>query len=483
MIKVLAIRLTLLQIFFSIVLFTINQVSIALPNQKLTETINKIITTFDANLNIGMIVQDAMTGSVLYEKNPNRYFMPASNQKLFTALAALHYLSPRFTYQTRIYVDDSLIQNGTLNGDVYLQFSGDPTFTLAQLDHLINGLSQIGIKKLNGNFIVDDTLLDTVELSPGSTWDDKAFCFGAPLSALIINHNCVTATLTPASAPDQPAQLILPQEPQFIRLVNHVMTRGETISEDCELTLDTSDEKNYTINGCMKTSDTAKKLLMAVKNPHSYIQSAILFTLRNNQIQGTPKVSFEKIDHPPKLIATAASPPLKVLITTMLKESDNLIANALFKTLGALFAHDQGKWENGSKAVKNILNTSLKISLPNQLLVDGAGSSRYNLITPKQVITLLQHAYTSPYAPTFISALPVSGVDGTLKDRMKDPTTLNRVRAKTGSEKSAVSLSGYLISNQKRMLIFTILINGFIESPAKYRTLEDQICSAIITNT
>lgn len=469
----------LLQIVF---LFLICPLAQALPDQKITETINKIITTFDANLNIGIIVQDAMTGNVLYEKNAHRYFMPASNQKLFTALAALHYLNPQFTYQTRLYADDSRIQNGTLNGDVYLQFTGDPTFTLTQLDHLINGLSQIGIKKINGNIIVDDTLLDDMELSPGSTWDDKAFCFGAPVSAVIINHNCITATLTPSNTADQPAKLVSPTEPQFIRLINNVMTRAPALADDCHLALDTSDDKTYTISGCMKTSDTTKQLMMAVKNPHSYIQSAIQFTLLKNQISGMPKILFEKITNPPKLIATAASPPLKVLITTMLKDSDNLIANTLFKTLGALSAHNQGTWQNGSTAVHNILSQSLQLSLPNNVLIDGAGGSRYNFVTPDHVITLLQHAYKSPYASVFISALPVSGVDGTLKERMKNPITLNRIRAKTGSETAAVSLSGYMITNQKHLLIFTILINGFIESPAKYRVLEDQICAALITN-
>lgn len=463
-------------------LFLICPLIHAAPDQKISATINKIITTFDANLNIGIIVQDALTGNILYEKNAHRYYMPASNQKLFTALAALHYLSPRFTYQTRLYADESLIQNGILNGNVYLQFTGDPTFTLAQLDHLMNGLAQIGVKQINGSIIVDDTLLDDMELSPGSTWDDQAFCFGAPVSALVINHNCITAALTPASAADQPAKLIAPAEPQFIRLVNHVMTRAPELADDCHLSLDTSDDKTYTVSGCMKTTDTPKQLMMAVKNPHTYIQSAILFTLLKNQISGAPKISFEKITNPPKLIATAASPPLKVLITTMLKDSDNLIANTLFKTLGALATHEPGSWQNGSAAVHNILNQSSQLVLPNNVLIDGAGGSRYNFVTPDHIMTLLQHAYKSAYAPIFISALPVSGIDGTLKERMKDPKTLNRVRAKTGSEKAAVSLSGYLITQRKHLLIFTILINGFIESPAKYRVLEDQICTALITD-
>jgi serine-type D-Ala-D-Ala carboxypeptidase/endopeptidase (penicillin-binding protein 4) len=95
----------------------------------------------------------------------------------------------------------------------------------------------------------------------------------------------------------------------------------------------------------------------------------------------------------------------------------------------------------------------------------------------------LQKMYSSNHAPIFIRALPIGGVDGTLKDRMKDPMTFGKVYAKTGSETAVSTLSGYLVNRKNQPLVFSIMINGFVDSPNKYQDLEDKICAAIIETT
>lgn len=448
-------------------------------NYLLNQKIDKIIADFGGNLNIGVLVQDVNTGVTLYRKNTDRYFMPASNEKLFTAFAALNYLDERFVYQTRLFADTAKIQSGTLKDHAYLQFSGDPTLTIAQLDHLINTLSQKGIHHIEGNFIIDDTAFDQVFYSPGSCWDDQIFGFGSPLSALIVNHNSVKATILPAKKPEQPAKITLPDQPQFMYFINHVTTVSSTATES-KIDVTPINETTYLVNGCIKTAEPAQEIIMAIHNPRANIQAILIYLLKKNHIAYTQPIKFQSINPSVKLLASESSLPLPLLIQQMLKESDNAIANALFKTMGSTYAHQPGSWQNGSDAVHDILRHTAHLKMPKPTLVDGAGSSRYNYVTPEHIVMLLHQAFFSPYAKLFISALPISGIDGTLKNRDNTAAVRGKIHAKTGTMSAVTALSGYLETQTKHQLVFSILINGFIDSPLKYQALEDQICTTLI---
>lgn len=445
---------------------------------QLNKKINKILAEFGENLNIGILVQNISTGKDLYKKNVDRYFMPASNQKLLTAFAALNYLNPNFTYQTRLFVDPAQIRGGVLNDNIYLQFTGDPTLTVAELDGLINALAHAGVQRINGNIIIDDTAFDQGTMSPGTTWDDQKFCFGSPISALIIDHNCITANLIPAASKDLPATLQLPNQPQFVKFVNRVVTRSP--SANCELDLNVTNDTTYELSGCMKTTDSAKYLQMAVSNPRAYMQSVLIYLLNKNHIANPQRIVFQPITNAPKMLAAVASQPLPMMISTMLKDSDNVIANSLFKTMGQFYTQQPGSWQNGHDALRNIFSKKVQLNMSKATIVDGAGGSRYNYLTPQQIVTLLRKAYASPYGSIFIAALPVSGVDGTLKARMNTPAVLGKVRAKTGTETAVTTLSGYLETRKKHTLVFSIMINGFVDQPAKYKALEDEICAALV---
>lgn len=455
-------------------------ISVANPIQlhPLTEKLNKILTDFNENLNIGIVVKNLTTGQVYYRRNADRYFTPASNQKLFTAFAALHYLGANFTYQTRIFANIKKIENGTLNDNVYLQFSGDPTLSLQQLEGLISFLDQAGIKRINGSIIVDDTAFDDMVMSPGTTWDDKQFCYGAPVSSLILEKNCVTALLKPASQSGIPAELILPAQPQFIRFINQTITTLPSIT-DCSLDLNDVNDSTYKISGCVKNTDGVRKLLMSIRNPHVYLESAISYLLTKHQITVTQGILYQKMNSSDNALAAAVSLPLTHLMTLMLKESDNLIANSLFKTIGSYYSHTSGSWKNGSEAIRAILAISLQIDGKKIMLVDGDGASRYNFVTPQQIMALLQKIYLLSNKEVIISALPISGLDGTLRDRMKDEDLQGKIHAKTGSLTGVSSLSGYIETKDKHIIAFTILLNGFVGSANKYRNLEDTICKAI----
>lgn len=445
----------------------------------LAEKINKVLSGFGENINIGILVQDAKTGRVLYKKDGDRYFMPASTQKLFTAFAALKSLGPDFSYSTQVFADYKKIKKGRLHDNLYIQFSGDPTLTEPQFELLMSSLSEAGIRHIKGKVIIDDSAFDQMTRSPGTSWEDQDFCWGAPISGLFINHNCVNATLIPAALAGEPVKLELPPYPQTMTFINEVVTQGEA-EKNCLVKAKRRDQGTYTLSGCMKTSQKPRVIEMAIANPRATIQAVVRYLLKKNEITLAGEFEFKKFATLPKPFARQDSPPLKALVATMLKESDNTIANALFKTMGANYAHEPGSFSNGNKAVRDILTRTAGLHFPKTTLIDGAGLSRYNFLKPEQEVSLLQTIFLSPEASDFIASLAIAGVDGTLKDRLRDPLTQGKIHAKTGNATAITSLAGYLETKNKQMLIFSILINGFTGSSLKYQALEDKICRVLV---
>jgi D-alanyl-D-alanine carboxypeptidase/D-alanyl-D-alanine-endopeptidase (penicillin-binding protein 4) len=172
-------------------------------------------------------------------------------------------------------------------------------------------------------------------------------------------------------------------------------------------------------------------------------------------------------------VAFHLSPPLIEIVSRMMKESDNHIADWLFKVLGQKASGATGNWETGKVALKSFMEKELKIAPDAHLLADGSGLSRYNLIAPSHLTALLLWAANNP---TFAQTLPISGFDGTLEKRMKGIE--KRVRAKTGSLTGVTSLSGYISTESGERLAFAILINGFTsKAREKKLAIEDKICT------
>lgn len=447
-------------------------------NKQLANDISKVFANGYSNLNIGIIILDAKTGQTLYEKNPDRYLMPASNQKLFTAFAAYQYLPSSYTYQTYLFADLSKIKNGSINDNVYLKLTGDPTLTYAQLDTLLKSLVNANITHIDGSFVIDDSAFNNDIMSGGTSWDDSQYCFGAPLTASMVNHNCIVTKIAPGTIVGAPAVLQYPDYPQFSSFQNEVITGTDT-KTPCKMHVGIADKSTFKITGCIRLTETPKPIEMAVQVPRENFAKSIVSILKKYNITVGQNIEFATINEPVKLLATNDSPPLRDLVNTMLKESDNIIANALFKTIGSFYTHQSGSWEGGSAALHAILKTSAGIDLPERALFDGAGNSRYNFLTARQIASLLQKIYQAPFANDLINALPISGIDGTLKDRMQSVELLGKIHAKTGTETAVTSLSGYIVTKNQKILIFAILINGFTDSSKQIKQLEDKICETI----
>lgn len=425
-------------------------------------------------LNLGIIVQSLNTRKTLYQYRAHYLFTPASIQKIFTAVASLIYLKPSFQFKTE-FLTTGHVQGNTLVGNLYVKFSGDPEFRWKNMVSMILRMRHLGIKKIQGRIYIDNTAYNNVPYPPGWIWDDLSYGFAAPLNSIIINHNKFLLKLTPSQTLGGGPILSSKLPPGSAEFKNNAITTAQ-YRKNCPLTIYSDDQGYYTLGGCLNTKAGVQNRLLAIRDINRFARLKLRDSLYKHRISHTGKIRFRKTPKNAKLLITYFSPPLSKIMHEMLKDSDNLTTNAVFKKIGQTYYQKAGSWQNSLRALKRLLGPVTGINFKNNLLADGAGLSRYNLITPAQELKLLDYAYKNKTIwPVFYNALPIAGRDGTLKWRMRNLRHHGRVHAKTGSMTGVSSLAGYINSKSRGKLAFVIMVNGFVGKRAPVIKLENHI--------
>lgn len=452
----------------------------ATNNAALAQSIEKIIAKYGPGVNIGIQVQSLNTGNIVYQRNPNQLFSPASSLKTFTAAAALSYLGPNYTFKTRVLAAPHSLQQGVLNSDVYFYFDGDPTLKREDLDELFSVLNQLGVQTIKGNIYIDDSVFDQDEFGPGWMWDERSFCYAAPLTAISIDHNCFPFTVSAPKQVGRPLIISKSKDYAFVDFINHTITSNASY-EDCPLTLRGIEDSTYILEGCVKPGTRSFGLSVATIDMRSFTVGTFESLLRQHNIRLLGSIKFSKVPTDKQLAVLGGrnSESLAALVKIMLKKSDNLIADAIYKKLGYAYFNKPGTWSNGAKALNAIIGSNASIDFKKIRIVDGCGLSRHNLITPQTLVSLMNYVYRDQaIRDYFIASLPIGGVDGHLQNRMAN--IKGKVRAKTGTMKSITSLAGYIYTNSGQVLSFAIIVNDFTESVKKYQRLEDEICAVLV---
>ncbi|OGT36845.1 MAG: D-alanyl-D-alanine carboxypeptidase/D-alanyl-D-alanine-endopeptidase [Gammaproteobacteria bacterium RIFCSPHIGHO2_12_FULL_37_14] len=444
---------------------------------QLNSELNQLISANLANADISVYVKSMKYGDMLYARNIHQPLTPASTLKIFTAEAALLYLSPEYRFSTQLLTDAKSVKNGILQGNLYIVLSGDPTLTYYDLVDLMLSLKTQQIRAVAGNVYIDNTAYDQRFYGPGWVWKDTNYCYAAPISASIINHNCLSFKVTPSKIPGRAAQVVTSPKYFYPPIRNSVITKTKkTRSCSVRLTGDTS--SIISIDGCMPRGKYAWGVSYVVADIPEYNRALFKNLLNRLSVNVYGNVTFGSASNNLSLIGAHNSKPLRLLINDMLKKSDNIIAGALFKKLGQLYTREPGSWENGSFAVSQILAKRAGVNITGMRVLDGSGLSPDNLATSAQMMQVLDfafHHYATSYE--FISALPIAGVDGTLKHRMG--YIARKVRAKTGTISGVASLAGYTVTAEKEPLAFVIMINGSKGMGWRYKALEDKMTTTL----
>lgn len=362
---------------------------------------------------------------------------PASLMKLLTATAAWDQLGPSFEFHTILNVR----KVAPHEADVLLTFQGDPTLQLDDLLALLSHLKAAGIRKIS-HFSIDDSAYSGHPWGVGQVWNDHGICFAAPTSAIIVNQNCVLGNLK-ATTPGQKAKLHLNRYAGF-EVDNEVVTQ-DLPKDQCEPLLTARSDNHYLLSGCLSTQQKYLPMAFSVIDEHRYIQAILTRALKDLGVDWSKQLDYHaKWDHVDQQWVHS-SKPLKVLLKKMLKHSDNVIADSLFKRLGAHYSQHSGSFTSGEKGLWQSLE-KLGITKQNQVVRDGSGLSRENLLYAATLYNVLLLWRDNPKFRPLIDDLPISGIDGTLKYRRSlfHKPFYRHVLAKTGSMSGVANLAGYI---------------------------------------
>jgi serine-type D-Ala-D-Ala carboxypeptidase/endopeptidase (penicillin-binding protein 4) len=454
----------------------------------------------------GISIIDPKSGETLYELNPNRFFVPASNTKLFTTALALARLGPDHRLVTTVRAAAAPDAQGVVRGELRLVGGGDPNLSarplpyrmgpvagnpLAAIEDLADQLAARGVRRIEGDIVGDDTWYVFAPYPEGWGIDDPQYEYGAPVSALSLNDNAFTLRIRPGTQEGDSAVLQLLPPIEFYQIDNRIRT-VEAGERKIRFDRDPGGAQ-LRLWGTIPARDRGADMLLGIEDPAEYAAAALRFALASRGIVVTGSVRTRHLlpneveDLTSAVPATPAwgvelarrvSAPLAEALQVIDKVSQNLHAELALRAV-ARARRGIGSREAGVEEMKIFLEEA-GVDKSQYNLVDGSGLARLNLVTPATVMKLLLHMYRSPHRETWIGLLPVGGQDGTLSSRMGGPPAAGRIRAKTGSLSHVAALSGYAERAGGDLVAFSILVNNFNRPASEVRGVMDRICTLIV---
>lgn len=432
----------------------------------------------------GVLARSLKDGRVIWAKDEKLHFSPASNLKLFTTAVGLLRLGPDYRYTTTLWTEGET-RTGILHGDLVVRASGDPSLcarfrkagAVGIFEEWAGILASQGIREVQGDIVIDESVFDAQYMGTGWFWDDEHWPYSAQISAFSINDNCVELKVSANSASGEPGLVEVVPKTGYVTIVNQTMT---TESDQSSLTVGRRAGSNtIVVSGTVSFSDSPRTLMVTVHRPSLYGATVLKETLASKGIIVHGRISAIDENHGSyeakgRVLASYGSPPLTVIVDHINKRSHNLSAELLLRTLGAV-CYGKGSARNGVRVIEETLQRAGVV--PEEIrILDGSGLSRLSLVTPTQMVNLLEFVYHQPVFTYFYDSLPIAGVDGTLGSRMVGTAAEKNVRAKTGSATHIGCLSGYLRRKDGEMIAFSVMTNNNLRAPSETGKPQDAFC-------
>ncbi len=454
-------------------LFTLFFLIQSLLIAQINESIKKILSDLPSSTKISLNIIEASKGKIIFEKNTDKPMIPASNTKLFTTAAALYLMGPKYELTTKIFTDDFDIENGIVNGNIYIKGFGNSTFNTKDLDSLIELLSLQGIKKITGNIIGDDTYFDNLYTRDDWIIGERANVKLPPVSALVINKNQFVISFRSNGKIGNKLKYSIKPEASFIK-VNMKAKVTKFRSRPRISTKTTDDNIKLTVKGGLRKRRSQRSYVVNIYNPPLYFALLVKEKLQKKGIKvlGNAKVGITPEN---RNELTSIGIFLDDLISLINKNSNNYLAECLFKTLGAFYSGEQG---NSFYATQAILSTfeDEQIIDDATVIVDGSGISRFNTVTTGSIGRLLYKIYNDEFLyEDYYKSLSISGIDGTLKDRRLNGFITGNFHGKTGTLNGVSALSGYLTTRNNKVYIISIIMEYKYGGSYFHKNIEDRI--------
>ncbi len=435
-----------------------------------------------SNAQIGIYIESLRNGRIIFKSNEHKLFMPASNMKLFTTAAGLTLLGTDFRYHTPVYAMGTR-RSGVLNGDLVVEGKGDPTISgryhegdrFAIFKSWADSLKKHGIRTIGGDLIANNAYFPDNGLRPGWAWDDQPYYYAAQVNALTFNDNCVDLEIIPGGQPGDTLKVRQYPDINYLNILNRAVTVKKDTLADIDITRRRGENVVEITGSVTADSDTIFESI-TVEQPGYFFLKALQHVLQSEgiAIEGDIRVDDGYTLADTNRLFTHTSPDLAQIITTTNKRSHNLYAEQLLNTIGGIKRKEASR-RAGITAVKHWLN-GIGVVDRAFIMRDGSGLARKNLIAPYSTATLLRKMYFHPDFSVYYQSLPVAGVDGTLKRRMRGTQAKGNVHAKTGYVGHVRCLSGYVHDQNKNPYVFAIMLNHYSIPTPYVNELQDKIC-------
>jgi D-alanyl-D-alanine carboxypeptidase/D-alanyl-D-alanine-endopeptidase (penicillin-binding protein 4) len=418
--------------------------------------------------------------------------------KLYTVAAALDRLSPDYHFVTSVYAPAKPDSSGTVHGNLTIYGRGDPSIAarfnngnyFKGIDDLAARIVAAGVKRVEGDLVGDETYFTGPQYGSGWEWDDLQWWFGAEVSALTVNDNALDLSVKPGMKVGAPAVITTGPPDPLLRIINKVTTAPRGTRRDLAAYRALGSDE-VEISGLIPLEDKGYSGGLAISRPallFAYLLRASL-SQQGVVIKGKTRTISQPISAASAgtvvsglvEVASLQSPPLSMIAAQTLKPSQNLYTELILRTLGNVAAPaptsvsvDRTSETAGIQVVRTFLREAGVNSSPLSLN-DGSGLSRSDMVTAEATLQLLTYMHLHRYAAVFRDALPIAGVDGTLRNRFKGTVAENNLRAKTGTLSSASSLSGYVTTAAGEKLVFSIMVNNYPEDMSPTSVCSDPI--------
>ena len=418
---------------------------------------------------VGMIVLNLDEDSVIYANNYQKNMVPASNLKIVTSAAALTFLGSDFRFKTRLAIKGE-VRRGELQGDLVVIGGGDPSFSLENLEAFVMTIREHDISRIDGNIILIDGYFTQERLPIGWAWHYLDARYAAEISAISMNRNVVNVRIE-ATRLGAYADVSIEPLTAYVKLINTMITKP---GDDSIIIFRPPDENTIYVDGGIGFNHT-RNIEVAVKDPAMFVGQYLKERLSESNIEFSGRcirgadLSIYDRGSDYIIVDSILSVSLSDIIKEINTESVNLYAEAVLKTLGSHYLKE-GSFKAGVSIVKEFLRRcGADTSLVE--LYDGSGLSRYNLISPYNIMLVLRYMYHSKLFDGFYELMAGPG-EGTLENRFNSISGV--MRAKTGTLDAISCLSGYLKLNNQNYC-FSMMFNNFVCPRKKIEKIQEDI--------
>ncbi len=406
---------------------------------------------------VAVCVVEERTGRALYERDPDRLLVPASNLKVVTAAAALAALGPTRRFATELLGDAAPDAEGRVQW-LFVRGGGDPALTSEDFWRLAADLRRIGLSRIERGIALDDSHFDSERWHP-SWGKPSSRAYYAPVGGISVNYGAFSVAVSPGVGGAAPRVRADPPLAYF-EIASRARTGPARSRARLHVDLgEANDSQPVRVDGVIPAQASAQLVQRSVQDPTRYAGAVLRMQLEAVGIPVGPGLELGAVPASAVPLTAFEGRPLAEIVRLFLKYSNNQIGEALVKQLGARAAGPPGSWEKGLPALLDELR-GLGVDPAGMQLRDGSGLSYDNRVSPRFLVQTLRAALASfRFGPEFLAALPIAHADGTLAGRAE--AAEGALRAKTGLLTRVTGLSGLAELGDGERAVFSILVNGF----------------------